>query len=145
VIVPVEFPPPDNPSSWAYVFSQIDEYPDDEVSRAYKANVKEVLDRCIAEDLHEDFRAGMSMHDVVFSTALKHGLKNGERQVTFSYTSSKAEFYVAYSTRALVWGDPISIDTARGVAAALDLLKQYLLRLWKETKAGLPIPPGLCR
>lgn len=139
----MEFPPPDNPSSWAYVFSQIDEYPDDEISRAYKANVKEVLDRCVAENLHEDFRAGMGMHDVILSTALRHGLKNGERQVAFSYTPSKGEFYVAYATRALVWGDPISIETVRGVEAAHELVKRYLVRLWKETKPGVPIPPVL--
>jgi hypothetical protein len=139
----VQFPPPDNPSSWAYVFSQFDEYPNDAVWHAYKKNMKELLDRCIAENLHEDFRAGMAMHDVIFSTAARHGLKNREPQVALSYTSSKAEFYVAYATRALVWGDPISIETVRGVNAAHDLVKQYLLRLWKETKPDLPIPPGL--
>jgi hypothetical protein len=139
----VEFPPPDNPSSWAHVFEIIDEYPHTEYWRAYKANVKEVLDRCIAENLHEDFRAGTSLNDIVFSTALKHGLKRGEPQVAFSYTPKKEEFYIAYATRALIWGDPISLETISGVEGAHALLKQYLLRLWKETKPELPIPPEL--
>lgn len=128
------------------MFRRIDEYENDEPSRAYKLNVKEVLDRCIAENLHEDFRAGMGMHDVIFSTTLKHGVfKKGEPQVAFSFTPAKAEFYVAYATRALVWGDPIALETVCGVVEAHELLKRYLLRLWKETKPGLPIPPGLCQ
>jgi hypothetical protein len=101
---------PDNPSSWDFILQEIDLFPNDEHWRAYKANVKAVLDRGIADNLHEDFRAGMGMHDVIFSTAPKHGLKRGEHQVAFSFVPSKSEFYVAYATRALVWGDPISLE-----------------------------------
>jgi hypothetical protein len=61
--------------SWVWLAGQVAEFPDNADWTGWKVFVLALLQACIHAGLDRHFRAGMAMHDIIFSTAEEHGLE----------------------------------------------------------------------
>lgn len=129
---------PDNPTSWRDVLQFLEEFPDDQTWSTYKKDMRVIIERGIAAKLDDFFRAGTSMHHILFSTLPHHGLR-GENFVTLT-RKKDGHFVVSYSQRHIEFYPPISQEAATTPEQAFALLRGFLLRLWKDTKPNEQAP-----
>jgi hypothetical protein len=71
--------PRDNLDSWQVVMSLIAEQPDDLYWSSYKRIAFDLFSSLEQLELNRIFRAGTSMHDIIFSTLDHHILKDEPR------------------------------------------------------------------
>jgi hypothetical protein len=64
-----------NRASWNDMLDFVDSFPDDKW-KDWKAVVRPVLQASIQSGMCEYFRAGQSVHHLIFSTAENHGLED---------------------------------------------------------------------
>ena len=141
-------PPATNEASWAAMIqfmAGLSRYPNlVDWSRVGRA----VLEHGCALGLDRHFRAGQSMHHLIFSTVPHFGLE-AEWRVTLAPSppgedgatvSGQIEVSLARANR---WFSmPDDAETAP-VAEAWPLVAEYLSRLWRATKADTPPPAGI--
>lgn len=87
------------------------------------------------------FRAGQSMHHIVFPTLDRHGLE-AEPRVTLEFQPERDLVRVAYSVGNLYFCTPqseISVSPDR----AVPVIQGYMRRLWIETKPDRTLPAVL--
>jgi hypothetical protein len=77
-----------NPDSWQDVLEFITRFPDDQTWSTWKLVATEFMQRGIDAGLDARFRAGQSMHHLLFSTLEHHGLR-GEPHVTIFIRSAR--------------------------------------------------------
>jgi hypothetical protein len=137
--------PRDNLESWKVAMSLIAEQPDDLYWSSYKRTAFDLFSSLEQRELNRVFRAGTSMHDIIFSTLDHHILKD-EPRVTIAIQPKDERVKVFYSYSNVEFGPnaPVS-EEACGNTDALPTILHYLTRLWVETKQNEPLPPGLPR
>lgn len=131
----------DNPSSWRDVAGFLDEFPDDETWSTYKKDMRFIIESGIASHLDQFFRAGTSMHYILFSTLEHHGLR-GEYFVTLARKPDRL-FVVSYANRNVDFSAPAGQKTAPTPEEAFAVLRSFLLRLWRDTKRDEEVPIAL--
>ncbi len=135
--------PRDNIESWQTTMEDIDEHPDDSYWSSYKGTARDVFASLTKFELNQAFRAGLSMHDIIFSTLDHHGLRD-EPRVTFTIRPKEGSVKIAYSYSHVDFGP--SAPVSEEICPASDVtpvLVNYLRRIWIETKPSERIPPGL--
>src|SRR6476661_3013133 len=93
-----------NMTSWETVAADIEQYPDTEHWTPWKLLVRRFLRAGIAAGLNRYFRAGQSMHHIMFSTLDHHGLRD-EPRVTIEF-HPPSELRIAYGTTNLGFRKP---------------------------------------
>ena len=102
---------------------------------------REVVSALQNRGLAEHFRVGQSMHQIIFSTADRHGLST-EPRVTLEFYPKEQQVRVAYSHANIGFNEPDSeerIDVPSATSCAL----RYLQHLWSETRSDIQIPDAL--
>jgi hypothetical protein len=128
-----------NPESWISVRSENRQYPDTEYWNRWRSLIDPLIQEAMAAGYDQHFRAGMSMHHLIFSTLDHPGLK-GEPHVTVSVTK-EWKIKVEYSTANTYFASPIQSEVI-APESALTTLTKYLQHLWTETVSE-PIPEQL--
>lgn len=128
-----------NIASWEAVAADIEQYPDTEHWTPWKQLVRRFLCASIAAGLNRHFRAGQSMHHIVFSTLDHHGLRN-EPRVTLEF-HPPSEIRIAYGTTNLWFGTP-GIEYSLPFDAAFATVRRFLHQLWTATVPE-PIPEDI--
>ena len=132
----------DNEGSWRQLGEFVESFPDDhEYWSRWKPMAREVLASLEKHATTPLFRAGQSMHHIVFSTLDRHGLE-AEPRVTLEFHPDRDLVRVAYSDGNLYFCTPqseISVSPNRAVPVILG----YMRRLWIETKPDVPLPAAL--
>jgi hypothetical protein len=88
--------------SWISFEGFVAEFPDDGRWTAWKAFVLALLQMCVDAGLDRYFRAGQSMHDIIFSTAEEHGLEKHDPappRVTQTFNHENQQWSIAWSYR----------------------------------------------
>ena len=130
-----------NQASWTEMFAFIDEFPENDTWREWKKFVRALLTAGVEDGLDKYFRAGQSMHHIIFSTCERHGLEQYDPQpprVTLG--RDEGGYFLAFSTRNL-WFFPPDRKNAITSENALSMLRSYLLALWGESRPSDPPPP----
>ena len=133
-----------NRASWQMVLDDLDEYPQDGYWIAFLAFMREVLQGAIGEGLNDYFRAGQSMHHIIFSTCERHRLEGYDPpplRVTLEF--SKELGASVATSHANLWFHPAEKKDPVTAETALPVLKTYLAHLWRETRANEPLPEPL--
>jgi hypothetical protein len=134
--------PKNNPESWQRIHEFVDWFSDDDPHWSrWKPMVRRVLLELEQRGLVSLFRAGQSMHHIMFSTLDHHGLE-AEPRVTLEIHVERGLVRVAYSTANLYFCEPLAEEYVP-VEGATAATLAYLRRLWIETKAGQPLPDAL--
>ena len=131
--------PADNPSSWQAVLQSIDEYPVDDQRRDWRILATRFIQDGVDAGLDRYFRAGNSMHHILFSAIDDHQLGDNPR-VTIVF-NERDTIQVAYGTKNLHFGDP-ELAYSLPYVEAFDTFRRFLNQLWADTKSE-PIPAGL--
>jgi hypothetical protein len=135
--------PRDNLESWQVTVRLIEEQPDDPYWSAYKFAARHLLSALEERSLNRAFRAGTSMHDIIFSTLDHHVLKD-EPRVTLTISPDDASVKVAYSYSNVDFGAGALVSEETCPAEkSLPTVLSYLKRLWSETKPSEMVPGGL--
>jgi hypothetical protein len=132
-----------NQASWAEVFADIDEYyPENDTWGEWKEFMHALLRAGVEEHLDKYFRAGQSMHYIIFSTCERHGLKRHDPHVVLGRDHNG--YFVVYS-RDTWWSlEPGVTPDRKDVITstnALAVWRSHQLALWRETRPSEPIPP----
>lgn len=138
-------PPASNRESWDDVLAFVRSFPDDERWRQWKRAVEELLRQGRADGLDDAFRAGQSMHYLIFSTLDRHRLDDEPRVTVAWYSPSELEISYGRVNRGLI--EARDIEHAEVVAGevAYPVLTRYLRRLWLETREPTSLPAALRR
>jgi hypothetical protein len=128
-----------NAESWLLVLNEKRQYPDTEYWNRWRSLIDPLIQEAAAAGYDQLFRAGMSMHHIIFSTLDHHGLK-GEPHVTVSVTDDW-KIKVEYSTTNTYFSSPIHAEVVT-TGSALPTLTKHLQHLWTETVPE-PIPVQL--
>ena len=131
--------PTTNPESWTFVIRENRLYPDTEYWNRWRSLIDPLIQEAVAAGYDQLFRAGMSMHHIIFSTLDHNGLR-GEPHVTVSVTK-EWKIKIEYSTANTHFASPIHSEVAES-GSALPTLTKYLQNLWTETVPE-PIPEQL--
>jgi hypothetical protein len=129
-----------NRASWEGMLRFVDEFPDDKW-RDWKTVVRPTLEASIRSGIAEYFRAGQSVHHLIFSTAEKHGLEDiqpSPPRVTFGLDDD-GKLFVGLSRYSLFFNPP---DRKQLVDRnnAFVVLKSFLSELWQLTRPNEPLP-----
>ena len=128
-----------NPETWADLVQFIQEFPDTDHWTKWRSAVSPMIDEAILRGYHQLFRAGSSMHHLIFSTLDHHGLRL-EPRVTIRVTE-ELEIGIYYSTGNIHFDSAIeSVVVSQG--DAFPIFTRYLRHLWEETVPE-PIPEEL--
>ncbi|HEY3898040.1 MAG TPA: hypothetical protein VGM54_05465 [Chthoniobacter sp.] len=125
-----------NEASWDAVAADVEEYADTAHWTPWKELVRKFLRAGVEAHLHRYFRAGQSMHHVVFSTLDHHGLRL-EPRVTVEF-HPPAELRIAYGTGNLSFHTPES-EYLLPFDAGFATFHRLLHELWLATVPE-PIP-----
>ncbi len=128
-----------NIASWEAVAASIERYPDTEHWTPWKLLVRRVLGAGIAAGWNRYFRAGTSMHHIVFSTLDHHGLRD-EPRVTSEF-HPPSELRIAYGTTNLWFRTP-ELEYSLPFDDAIATLRRFLHQLWTATVPE-PIPEDI--
>jgi hypothetical protein len=134
-------PPLSNEESWVSVVQDNGEYPDTPYWNSWRSVISPLVDEAIKAGYDKLFRAGKSMHHILFSTIDHHGLR-GEPHVTLSVTEDW-KIHIHYSTANMWFGSAIQSQVVMPTEA-FSVLTRYLQHLWTETVSE-PIPEILRR
>lgn len=129
-----------NNESWQGVLKDVAQYPDNETWTAWKSIARDFLSRGIDAHLDEHFRAGQSMHCILFSTIDHHGLR-GEPHVTL-FIHSRDDIEVSYGTVHRSVGGSAELSYRLPFEMAFPTFHRFLLQLWTATKSD-PIPSAI--
>jgi len=128
-----------NPETWTDIVQFTREFPDTEHWNRWRSTMCPVLEEALRQGYNRLFRAGSSMHDLIFSTLDHHGLRM-ELRVTLRVTNDwKIGIY--YSTVHIDFGSPIE-SVSVTTPEAFPVFTRYLRHLWEETVPE-PIPQEL--
>lgn len=129
------------PESWVDVFSFTESFPDTAYWNRWRTVMQPVLRQSMDAGYDKLFRAGSSMHDMVFST-IDHNDVRKELRVTLSVTP---EFLlrVSYSDRHNPYAASLE-SVALPPQEVFPVLSRSLRHLWEETMPE-PIPEVLRR
>ena len=119
-----------NIASWEAVAADIEQYPDTEHWTPWKPLVQRFLRAGIAAGLNRYFRAGQSMHHIVFSTLDHHGLRD-EPRVTIEF-HPPSELRIAYGTTNLWFRTP-ELEYSLPLNDAFATFRRFLHQLWTAT------------
>ena len=128
-----------NSLSWKAIEADIAQYPDEQW-KAWKAMAREFLSECFGLGLDRYFRAGQSMHQLVFSTLDRHGLRN-EPRITVVFHPARHELRVAYGCSNLDFS-PAELDYTLPFVDGFATFRRFLKQLWTGT-ASDPLPEAL--
>ena len=130
-----------NPETWADIVQFAQEFPDTEYWNLWRSTICPLLDQALNLDYDRLFRAGSSMHHIIFSTIDHNGLR-GEPHVTICVTEDwKIGIY--YSTASIHF-HPALESIVVDPNDAFPVFTRYLRHLWEETVPE-PIPEELSR
>jgi hypothetical protein len=125
-----------NSASWRVVESCIAEYPD-EHWQEWRALARDFLSESFRLGLDRHFRAGTSMHHLVFSTLDHYGLRS-EPRVTVEFHPEKRELRVAYGCGNLYFA-PAELEYTLPFDSGFSTFRRFLKHLWTAT-SGDPFP-----
>jgi hypothetical protein len=128
-----------NPETWANIVQFTQEFPQTDYWNRWRSTVCPLLDESIRRGYDCLFRAGSSMHHILFSTISHHGLR-GEPHVTLRVTE-EWKIEISYSTSNVHFSSPIE-SVVVNPDSAISLFTRYLCHLWEETVPE-PIPEAL--
>jgi len=129
----------DNRATWQQVLGRVAEYSDTDHWNRWKGIALPILRQSVDLELDSLFRAGMGMHQLIFSTVDHHRLKD-EPRVTFEI---REDWTIRISlARSNVYFNEPSDFAIVDEALAFSTFRQYLRRLWEQTQEE-PIPSGL--
>ncbi|MCW5697176.1 MAG: hypothetical protein KIS96_10665 [Bauldia sp.] len=145
-----------NLESWAKLREFVAAFPDDDYWARWKPMVIGVLDTLESYGLRDVFRAGQSMHDIVFSTADHHGLRDEPRVVltfypfqqlvrtTYLRLPQKPAWAIESGKVAQsphVFMAPLTLERLISPAKGTRAILEYLRMLWVDTKSHTtPLP-----
>jgi hypothetical protein len=134
-------PARDNPESWIALLEFVAEFPDNSTWSDWKLVATEFIQRGIACGLHRRFRAGQSMHTLIFSTLEHHGL--GDEPRVSVVIRSREEIQISYLTT-FVFTRCSSRDVVYQLPFedAFATFRRFLLQLWTATVPE-PIPDDI--
>lgn len=128
-----------NPETWADIVQFTREFPDTEHWNRWRSTICPVIEEALRQGYDRLFRAGSSMHHLIFSTLKHHGLRM-EPRITLRVTDDwKIGIY--YSTGHIDFVAPIQSVVA-AAPEAFAIFTRYLMRLWEDTVPE-PIPERL--
>ena len=130
-----------NKASWLAVLHFVDEFPDNEIWRGWKAFLRSVIQAGIDAGLHQYFRAGTSMQHIIFSTCEGNGLEQlspAPPRITIGRRESTGMF-VAWSHNNL-WFHPPEREDPVTADNVVSVLRRYFGDLWRETRPTEPVP-----
>jgi hypothetical protein len=128
-----------NIASWEAIAAHIEQYPNNAHWALWKPLVRRFLCAGVAAGLHRYFRAGQSMHHILFSTLDHHGLRD-EPRVTIEF-HPPSELRLAYGTTNLWFGAP-ELEYSLPFDAAFATFRRFLHQLWTATVPE-PIPEDI--
>jgi len=132
-----------NFDSWARTALLFEQQPDDETWIPYKEFMRRIFQHAAMELVCSYFRAGQSMHHLIFSTCEKDRLESYDPvplHVTVVY--GKGNSYIAAGYQNLHLHEPIR-KTPVTSENVWPVLKSYLTDLWQETRPDEPLPKPL--
>jgi hypothetical protein len=129
-----------NIESWQYVLENVAQYPDNATWTDWKSIARDFLSQGIDAHFDEYFRAGQSMHWILFSTLDHFGLR-GEPHVTI-YIRSRDDIEVSYDTTHRSVGGPAELSYRLPFDEAFATFHRFLLQLWMATNSD-PIPSAI--
>ena len=97
--------PQDNLESWQDILMFIAEIPDTRWGTKWKAMARELICGLQNHGLAADFRIGQSMHDIIISTAVRHGLRT-EPRVTIEIDPDFKLARITYSASNSLFEEP---------------------------------------
>ena len=119
-----------NPETWADIVQFTTEFPDTDYWNRWRSMICPLLEQAIERGYNRIFRAGSSMHHLIFSTIDHHGLKF-EPRVTIRVTEDWM-LGIYYSTVHIDFGPAIESLVVEA-QEAFPPFTQYLRHLWEET------------
>jgi hypothetical protein len=128
--------------SWVRLAGWVEEKPDNIDWAPWKAFILPLLRSCVDAGIDQYFRVGQSMSDIIFSNTEQHGLENYEPpppRVTLRFDRAKRQWFIAWSYRFLISGEPDRKDPVNA-ENAFSVLKSYLADLWRETRPNETVP-----
>jgi len=128
-----------NIASWEAVAADIEQYPDNEHWTPWKHLVRRFLRAGAAAGLSRYFRAGQSMHHILFSTLDRHGLQD-EPRVTIEF-HPPTDLRIAYGTTNLSFSKP-ELEYSLPFDDAFATFRRFLHQLWTATVPE-PIPEDI--
>src|SRR5580698_11617896 len=132
-----------NFDSWARTAFLIEEQPDDDLWLPYKVFLRRIFQLGARDGLCYYFRAGQSMHHIIFSTCERHRLESYDPPpLRITLLRREAEWFVAASYANLYFHEPIK-KTAVTSEDVWPILKSYLNDLWRETRPEERLPKPL--
>ena len=102
------------------------------------AKATTLVDLLEARGLSSYFRAGQSMHHLIFSTLDNHQLED-EPRVTVAI--EKHECRIAYARTNLHFAEP-AVESTVGFGQAESVVVDFLAKLWRDTRPQVALPPG---
>lgn len=129
----------ENRATWQQVLRSVGNYPDEEYWNTWRAIVSPILEHAVELEFDSLFRAGMSMHHIIFSTLDHDGLRD-EPRVTLEVMK---DWRIRISlTRNNVWFNKPTQFAILDESNAFQTFRRYLWHLWEETVPE-PIPERL--
>jgi hypothetical protein len=128
-----------NIAAWDFVVADIEQYPDNEYWTPWKILVRRFLQAGTAAGLNRYFRAGQSMHHIVFSTLDHHGLRD-EPRVTIEF-HPPSDLRIAYGTTNLWFCKP-ELEYTLPFDDGFATFRRFLHQLWTATVPE-PIPEDI--
>jgi hypothetical protein len=130
-----------NTDSWALLREAVDNYPGDGWQE-WKRIATDILEMLESKGFSNHFRAGQSMHHLIFSTLDSHGLED-EPRVTIDIDGSAGTTRIAYARTNLHFAAPQDEHNVPHDQSAA-IIVEHLERLWTETRPQEPIPDVFC-
>jgi len=100
-----------------------------------------ILDALERDGLDRALRIGTSMHDIIFSTLDHHDLRD-EPRTTLRIDLDGAHVRISHARVNVEFAEPDE-EVRVPSAQAIPIIRQYLEKLWRETKPDEALPPGL--
>lgn len=128
-----------NIASWEAVAADIEQYPDNEHWKSWKTLVRRFLRTGMSAGLNRYFRAGQSMHHILFSTLDHHGLRDEPRVTIELHPPSQVR--IAYGTTNLWFSTP-ELEYTLPFDDGFATFRRFLHQLWMATVPE-PIPEDI--
>lgn len=119
-----------NLESWTDLQSLVDTFPSDVHWTAWKVLAKKFLDECISLGLNGYFRAGQSMHHLVFSTLDQHGLRD-EPRVTVDL-HPETQLRIAFGRGNIHFASP-ELEYLLPYDTGFPTFRRFMNQLWTAT------------
>jgi hypothetical protein len=119
-----------NIASWKDIEVFIEQFPQDAHWTPWKALARRFVCEGVKLGLNRYFRAGQSMHHLVFSTLDHHGLR-GEPRVTVEFHPEN-DLRIAYGTTNLFFSSP-QVEHLLPFEPGFATFRRFLNQLWAAT------------